>query len=149
MRPRFLLIVSATLILGAGVTLAAAPSALGRPVPARPGHVRPAGTPQDAQGINLIQHVIVIMQENRSFDSYFGVYPGADGIPMSGGVPTVCVPDPTSRRCIRPYVDHADINIGGPHPASSFRIDLNGGKMNGFVDALRQVPRCGAADDPE
>ena len=28
------------------------------------------------QGIQKIQHVIVIMQENRSFDSYFGTYPG-------------------------------------------------------------------------
>ena len=36
-------------------------------------------------GIHKIQHVIIIMQENRSFDSYFGVYPGADGIPMKGG----------------------------------------------------------------
>ena len=34
------------------------------------------------------------MQENRSFDSYFGTYPGADGIPMKHGVPTVCNPDP-------------------------------------------------------
>ena len=24
-----------------------------------------------------IQHVVIIMQENRSFDSYFGTYPGA------------------------------------------------------------------------
>ena len=33
-------------------------------------------------GIHKIRHVIVIVQENRSFDSYFGTYPGADGIPM-------------------------------------------------------------------
>jgi len=33
-------------------------------------------------GIHTIKHVIVIMQENRSFDSYFGTFPGADGIPM-------------------------------------------------------------------
>ncbi len=32
-------------------------------------------------GIHKIKHVIVIMQENRSFDQYFGTYPGADGIP--------------------------------------------------------------------
>ena len=31
-------------------------------------------------GIHKIKHVIVIMQENRSFDNYFGTYPGADGI---------------------------------------------------------------------
>ena len=28
-------------------------------------------------GIHKIQHVIIVMQENRSFDSYFGTYPGA------------------------------------------------------------------------
>jgi phospholipase C len=26
-------------------------------------------------GIHRIKHVVVIMQENRSFDSYFGTYP--------------------------------------------------------------------------
>ena len=30
-------------------------------------------------GIHKIRHVVVVMQENRSFDSYFGTYPGADG----------------------------------------------------------------------
>ena len=45
------------------------------------------------QGIHKIQHVIVIMQENRSFDSYFGTYPGADDIPMRHGRPDVCVAD--------------------------------------------------------
>jgi phospholipase C len=34
------------------------------------------------QGIHKIRHVVVIMQENRSFDSYFGTFRGADGIPM-------------------------------------------------------------------
>ena len=32
-------------------------------------------------GIQKIRHVVMIVQENRSFDSYFGTYPGADGIP--------------------------------------------------------------------
>src|ERR1700747_3540868 len=45
-------------------------------------------------GIHKIKHIIIIMQENRSFDSYFGTYPGAEGLPMEGGVPTVCNPDP-------------------------------------------------------
>ncbi|MEA2145511.1 MAG: hypothetical protein QOG59_1098, partial [Solirubrobacteraceae bacterium] len=30
------------------------------------------------QGIHKIRHVVVIMQENRSFDNYFGTFPGAD-----------------------------------------------------------------------
>jgi len=38
-----------------------------------------------------IKHVVIIMQENRSFDSYFGTYPGADGLPIQNGKFTVCV----------------------------------------------------------
>ncbi len=49
------------------------------------------------QARQKIKHVVVIMQENRSFDEYFGTYPGADGIPMQNGVPTVCSPDPQTR----------------------------------------------------
>ena len=44
----------------------------------------------------------MITQEDRSFDSYFGTFPGADGIPMQNGKPNVCVPDPLAHRCVRP-----------------------------------------------
>src|SRR5471032_2461509 len=76
-----------------------------------------AGAPPTAEGIHKILHVVVIMQENRSFDSYFGTYPGANGIAMANGVPTACVPDPQTGGCDRPFVDHADNNAGGPHSA--------------------------------
>ena len=39
----------------------------------------------DLAGIHKIKHIVIIIQENRSFDSYFGTYPGADGIPMRDG----------------------------------------------------------------
>jgi phospholipase C len=84
-------------------------------------------------GIHKIQHVIVIMQENRSFDSYFGTFPGADGIPMQNGVPTACVPDPKAGHCVRPYHDTNDVNIGGAHQASDAIADVDGGKMDGFI----------------
>ena len=35
-------------------------------------------------GIHKIKHVVVIMQENRSFDSYFGTYPGRRRDPGRG-----------------------------------------------------------------
>jgi phospholipase C len=85
-------------------------------------------------GIHKIEHVVVIMQENRSFDSYFGTYPGANGIPMARGKPTVCVPDHAHGGCVRPYPDHADVNGGGPHGASNARADINHGRMSGFVN---------------
>jgi phospholipase C len=83
-------------------------------------------------GLQKIKHVIIIMQENRSFDSYFGTYPGADGIPRRHGVPAVCVPDPEGG-CVRPYHDTADINVGGPHGLGNAIADTNRGKMNGFI----------------
>src|ERR1700688_1598261 len=90
-------------------------------------------TPQAAAGIHKIQHIVVIMQENRSFDQYFGTYPGADGLPRINGQFTVCVPDPATGACVRPYHDPSDKNGGGPHGSSNARADINGGQMNGFV----------------
>src|SRR5947209_14519858 len=88
-----------------------------------------------AAGIHKIRHVVVIMQENRSFDSYFGTYPGADGIPMRNGHPSVCVPDPMRGLCTAPYHDSRDLNYGGPHEAGAFNTDLAGGRMDGFIRA--------------
>ncbi len=110
------------------------------------------------QGIHKIKHIVVIMQENRSFDSYFGTYPGADGIPMANGVPTVCVPDPQAKTCLKPFYDPKDLNYGGPHGSTNATADINGGKMNGFIsseESGRSVackgafdPNCAAKDNP-
>jgi len=99
-----------------------------------PEAVRASPLPVTATGgIHTIQHVIMIMQENRSFDSYFGTFPGADGIPMANGIPTVCAPDPDDGTCVKPYHDTNESNAGGPHGITAATGDLNGGKMNGFV----------------
>src|SRR5437016_7984517 len=83
--------------------------------------------------IHKIKHVIVVMQENRSFDSYFGTFPGADGIPMTNGQPSVCLPDPAHGTCVRPFHDTKDVNSGGPHGNESAIADINGGRMDGFI----------------
>jgi len=93
----------------------------------------PTTTANQNSGINKIQHIIVIMQENRSFDSYFGTFPGADGIPMQNGVPNVCVNDPLTGQCVKPYHNPSDLNGGGPHGAANAIADINGGRMNGFI----------------
>jgi phospholipase C len=129
----------------ATVTSAPSPSATSAP-------------PALALARSKIKHIIVIMQENRSFDQYFGTYPGANGIPMQNGMPTVCAPDPQTGLCIKPYHDSSDINAGGPHSSTSAILDIDKGKMDGFVEALRPaqkscidplVPGCakGAAPD--
>jgi phospholipase C len=101
------------------------------------------------EGIHKIRHVVVIMQENRSFDSYFGTYPGADGLPRHGGVFTVCSPDPRTRRCLRPFHDTSNRNSGGPHEHLDAMRDVAGGKMNGFVREARRGLTRGCAKTPD
>jgi phospholipase C len=122
MKPRVLLGAAAALVLAVGAALGIALSAGPGTTPAASAHTAAL------QGIHKIQHVIIIVQENRSFDSYFGTYPGADGIPAN-----VCVPDPEHGGCQKPYANHADSNAGGPHEDPNSIADTDGGKMDGFV----------------
>jgi phospholipase C len=99
--------------------------------------------------IHAIKHVVVIMQENRSFDSYFGTFPGADGLPTRNGKFTTCVPDPARRTCVAPYHDSKPVNGGGPHGQSNATADINGGRMDGFVAQAEGGSRgCGATNNP-
>ena len=140
---------SLTLTFATLVVLGLVTSACTTPTPKR--SAGPAPSPpvtSAAAGIHKIKHVVVIMQENRSFDTYFGTYPGADGIPMSNGQPTVCVPQP-SGPCVRPFHLTADVNTGGPHSQVDATTDINGGKMDGFViDAEKGRRGCANPNDP-
>src|SRR6266446_6457696 len=105
---RILLAVALLALVGLGSSSAATTSPRQTNIPktsrstlARAKRINPA--------IHKIRHVVVIMQENRSFDSYFGTYPRADGIPMQNGIPTLCVPDPASGRCVPPFHDPNDV----------------------------------------
>jgi phospholipase C len=111
--------------------------------------LRPVATLSAASGIHKIQHVIIIMQENRSFDHYFGTFPGADGLPRKHGRFTVCSPDPVARRCVRPFHDRRKVNLGGPHNHTAFIRSYDHGRMDGFERALRMVTsRCTGPTDP-
>ncbi len=97
-----------------------------------------------------IKHIVIIMQENRSFNSYFGTYPGADGIPVQNGHFTVCVPDPSAGTCMTPWHNPADLNYGGPHTAANATGDIDGGKMDGFIaQAEKAAAGCQATHGPD
>src|SRR5438105_4388929 len=90
--------------------------------------LKPQGTSEAQETPTPIQHVIMIMQENRSFDEYFGTFPGADGIP-----PGTCVPDPLHGDCQAPYHDSDLVDKGARHGPGAFKDDFDKGKMDGFV----------------
>ncbi len=91
-----------------------------------------AGEPQTSPpvGIEKIRHVIWIMQENRTFDNYFGTFPGADGIP-----PATCLPKmPGSKECVAPFhmpdlFPLCDL----PHEWEDAHAVYDNGKMDAFV----------------
>ena len=116
----------AATILAGCTTRPAAPSPTAR-TPSATATASAAGIEAD---IGKIKHVVIIMQENRSFDSFFGTYPGADGIPAKNGQFTVCVPDPRTKGCDKPYHDPSPVNGGAGHNLSDSIADVDGGKMD-------------------
>ncbi|MER5179142.1 alkaline phosphatase family protein [Streptomyces sp. NPDC002896] len=94
---------------------------------------RPTRTP--------IRHFVYLMQGDRTFDHYFGTYPGADGLPADA----------------RQYVDPEDPDSGvvAPYPLREstpvspgagprlVQRQFSGGRMDSFVSAFERQGRDG------
>jgi len=105
----------------------------------------PAATaaPADTGPATKIEHFVYMLQGDRSFDHYFGTYPGAEGIP----------PDTCQRRvvtgsddsCVAPFPLHGK-NV---QALGAGRVELNNqydeGRMDGFVAAYQIQGRDGRA----
>ncbi len=129
-----LLAMLAAILLVAGLTIVTGSASRISRASASPVSGSAIGVTRGLAGIHKIRHVVIIMQENRSFDQYFGTYPGADGLPRNNkGQFTVCVPDPMLHKCVKPFYDPSDTNSGGPHMYADAVADVNGGRMDGFI----------------
>jgi phospholipase C len=88
-----------------------------------------------------IEHFIVVMQQNHTFDNYFGTYPGANGLPKN-----VCVPVSLSNNnasCVAPYKITNEPISDLSHSDVIFSKQFQNGKMNGFIDALNSLNQNG------
>jgi phospholipase C len=103
--------------------------------PARPAAPAAPATPDGGQHTPTtpIHHFVVLLQENHTFDNYFGTYPGADGIP--NGVCMPVNPYQGPRPCVRPFHIGNQSIIDLDHSEYSARMDLHKGAMDGFVRA--------------
>ncbi len=93
-----------------------------------------------------IRHIVVLMQENHSFDNYFGTYPGADGIPAG-----TCLPKSFQNEalgCSAPahVGGHAVLGLGSD--PELFARQYRGGRMDGFVAAYRVGRGLGGLPNP-
>ena len=88
--------------------------------------------------IKDVKHVVILMQENRSFDHYFGTMRGVRGfgdrfpIPLESGKPVWLQSDGT--REIPPYhrdsaTSSALVGYGTPHSFGDSQAAWNQGKM--------------------
>jgi phospholipase C len=135
MRARFAALAKPAVAVSATVlslALAAAPAAAS-PSPS---------PPAQHQAVTPVKHFIFLMQGGRSFDNYFGTYPGADGLPAG-----TCQPRDTGKPadgCVKPFL------LSGSHLPSLganntiIANQYNGGKMDGFVAAYQRQGRDGA-----
>jgi phospholipase C len=94
-------------------------------------------------GIEKIHHIIWIIQENRTFDNYFGTYPDADGIP-----PQTCLPVlPDSTRCVKPFHLSDGPSCDMSHDWNAAHAAWDNGRMDGFVWAEGSNYTMGYLDD--
>ena len=130
--------------LGAGLDLGPlARAAVLRGPDSRPDPSRPAGDPTDALPFD---HIVIVMQENHSFDSYFGMLP-LRGQPKADGFTFDASGTPIN---FNPYnggyvtVQHAQSDCrpagAGSQSWNDTHTEVDGGQMDGFastgVDSL-------------
>src|SRR5437764_7239238 len=126
-------------------------------------HSSAAQTPAPAAALSRIGHIVVIFEENRSFDNMFGLFPGANGLAAAGdaavqidrdGKPYQYLPPPMLTYSSPPKIDdrfptqlpnapfpidrYVPRNIATGDPVHRFyqeQEQINGGKMNKLSNA--------------
>jgi phospholipase C len=86
-------------------------------------HTGPATpSPTPSQAPQKIQHVVIMIQENRSFDNLFATYPGADGATYGK------LHDGSEFKLEAGPLQGKELN----HTHAGFLTEYDGGKMDGF-----------------
>jgi phospholipase C len=88
-----------------------------------------------------IQHVVEIMMENHAFDNFFGTFPGVIGFPENVSLPN------GAGGFVSPYWISGDSTPDLPHDRASEIADLDGGRMDGFVEEMAKF-NSSAPDTP-
>ena len=134
--------------VGAGAGLAAAASGVGALAPMLNGRLdallgtadaaaRPHGSLSD------IEHVIFLIQENRSFDHYFGTLRGVRGFADRRGATAFRQRDAAGRTVVPFHLGRQYCMPDITHDWGPQHESFNGGRMNRFVAVHEQVDGAG------
>ena len=97
-------------------------------------------TPRQRSG--RIDHILFLIQENHSFDNYFGTYPGADGFPEGIKVPL----EPGGEPVIAPFHFTFELSHDLPHRWKTAHAAIDNGKNHGWITAERSLDTMGYYD---
>jgi len=135
-----------------GALLAAGPA--GRALAASGRSIRTAGSrpyphiPAGTDTLPAIEHIVVLMMENHTYDSYFGMLPQGDGFAVVKGRPVNANRD-ASGQVVR--VTHASTTCqNGNHVSQSWDAShrcWDGGRMDGFARTNRGSMTYWTGDD--
>ena len=112
-----------------------------------------------------VKHVFVLIQENHTFDSYFGLFPGVNGQSVENLASATaraddCEPDPVAGGCQRPflisanprspnYVADAPDITGGANDRNDQEAGIDHGRMDGFLSDIETgTPPLGPTPSP-
>jgi phospholipase C len=107
-----------------------------------PGKPRPPGSrpfpsrPEGAESLTEVEHIVVYMQENHSYDNYFGMLKRGDGFTVRNGVPIHSnpgldgAPVPLTHK-----TEFCDVELNASQTWANSYTSINGGAMDGFVRA--------------
>ncbi len=105
------------------------------------GLANPPAASTSPQTTTPIKHLVVLMQENHTFDNYFGTYPGANGFPVDAKMP-VDPTNPNSPVVLPWHIGNSTITDLS-HNAPTFLAQYDSGKMDGFISALNSLNQNG------
>ena len=89
--------------------------------------------PADAQEQPPIDTIVIVMQEDRTYDNYFGTYPGANGWPE--GFTMAVDPFDLAAGAVAPFKLDSTRTPSLPHSAKAMVRAFNKGSMDGFIDS--------------
>jgi len=106
----------------------------------QPGSLPHPHLPEGTDTLPEIEHLIVLMMENHSYDNYFGVLDRGDGFRMRDGRPRAANPDGNGNLVHAFHMPNA-CQLQG-HPSQNWNashISFDGGRNDGFVLASGPV----------
>jgi phospholipase C len=140
---------------GKGAAVASGPSSTAATIPP-PAHRLPPGSlpnprlPAGTDTVPQVEHIVVVMQENHSFDNYFGMLGRGDGFALDRhGRPINANPDPNGGY-VRAFHESDTCQPGGVSQSwNASHIQLAGGRNDGFVRSYSGVWAMAYFDDQD